>query len=542
MRKHWPLLIALLLAALFKGALLAADLVPFNSDEAVVALMARHILQGARPVFFYGQAYLGSLDAWLAAGVMAVIGEKVLAIRLVQSVLWLGTIASAWFLSLRIYNSRVAAVTTVALLAVSIFLTTLYTTASLGGYGEVFLAGNLLLLWTLRLRERGALWEWALWGLLAGVVFWGFGLIGVYIAPAGLALVWPRLRAQDWRWLLPRVALLGGGFLIGASPWWWFTLQNGLATLAELGGSHIAGESPGPLASIGRRLLALVLFGPTAFLGLRTTWSVDLLLRPLSPIAVVLGLGTLFYALRQQWQQRAGGADVFPAKTGRGLVLGVMLTNVLGFVLTSFGNDPSGRYFLPIAVLLPVLAGELIDVLGMQRRWIGWAALGLWLAFNLGSNLEVALAYPDEGPGFTTQFDVVAQVDKRYDDELIDFLLAEGETRGYGNYWVTYPIAFLSGEQLQYSARLPYHHNFAYTERDDRYPPYIEAVAEAERVAYITTNHPALDDYLRQGLAGLGVRWAERTIGDYTVFYDLSRVVRPVELGLGEDFGGYDDP
>jgi hypothetical protein len=37
--------------------------VPLNSDEAVVGLMARHILDGKRPVFYYGQAYMGSLDA-----------------------------------------------------------------------------------------------------------------------------------------------------------------------------------------------------------------------------------------------------------------------------------------------------------------------------------------------------------------------------------------------------------------------------------------------------------------------------------------------
>ena len=60
-----PLLGALLINVALKAALLYADVVPFNADEAVVALMGRHILQGERPVFFYGQAYLGSLDAWL---------------------------------------------------------------------------------------------------------------------------------------------------------------------------------------------------------------------------------------------------------------------------------------------------------------------------------------------------------------------------------------------------------------------------------------------------------------------------------------------
>ena len=46
----------MLLAAGWKLLLLAWDAFPFNADEAVVGLMSRHILSGARPIFFYGQA------------------------------------------------------------------------------------------------------------------------------------------------------------------------------------------------------------------------------------------------------------------------------------------------------------------------------------------------------------------------------------------------------------------------------------------------------------------------------------------------------
>ncbi|MCK4814771.1 hypothetical protein KA005_03295, partial [bacterium] len=65
---------AVIVAVVFKIGLLLANVIPFNSDEAVVALMARHILQGSRPIFFYGQAYMGSLDAFLVAGVFKLIG------------------------------------------------------------------------------------------------------------------------------------------------------------------------------------------------------------------------------------------------------------------------------------------------------------------------------------------------------------------------------------------------------------------------------------------------------------------------------------
>ena len=39
----------------------------FNSDQAVIGLMARHILEGKPMVYFYGQGYMGSLEAFIAA-------------------------------------------------------------------------------------------------------------------------------------------------------------------------------------------------------------------------------------------------------------------------------------------------------------------------------------------------------------------------------------------------------------------------------------------------------------------------------------------
>ena len=82
----WALLTALL-SVVLKGCLLAAGSFPFHSDEAIVALMARHILQGQWPAFFYGQAYMGSLDAALVALGFAAFGEHVAVIRWIQALL-----------------------------------------------------------------------------------------------------------------------------------------------------------------------------------------------------------------------------------------------------------------------------------------------------------------------------------------------------------------------------------------------------------------------------------------------------------------------
>jgi len=57
----------ILVAGAIKILISPVDITPFNADEAIVALMARHINQGNIPVFFYGQAYMGSLDPMLVA-------------------------------------------------------------------------------------------------------------------------------------------------------------------------------------------------------------------------------------------------------------------------------------------------------------------------------------------------------------------------------------------------------------------------------------------------------------------------------------------
>ena len=115
---------------------------------------------------------------------------------------------------------------------------------------------------------------------------------------------------------------------------------------------------------------------------------------------------------------------------------------------------------------------------------------------------------------------------------MIEFLRLKGEKAGYSNYWVSYPLAFLSSEDLIYLPRLPYHEDLRYTNRDDRYAPYRDKVEQSERVAYISTNNPLLDDKLRSGFESLGVTWQEAVIGDYQVYYDLSMKVTPEQLGL----------
>lgn len=519
--RRWATVSVILLALLFRAALLSTKAYPFNSDEAIVALMARHTLSGAWPVFFYGQAYMGSLDASLVALGFAIFGQNVWVIRLVQLLLFTGVLISSMMLSRYLSQNTAGGLITGLLLAIPTINLNLYTTVSLGGYGEALLFGNLLLLLGLKLDEKdNPMWLLIFWGLLAGVGFWAFGLTLVYSIPAFILVVVGSYSGRIRLSIAKTLLLVAVGFLVGVSPILFWVIRNSPALLfSELFGAAIAGASTQALWSdLFNHFINFTVFGVSAAFGLRPPWSTDIFFWPLG-----IGVALFWIAVIVQYVR------VLRGKAGRvraaRLLGAVVLLLIAGFILTPFGADPSGRYFLPITVIMAILAGSLFtDGSEWFPRWVKWALFSVVIVYQLSSNLYIALRSEE---GFSTQFDSVARINHEYDDELMNFLYRVGATRGYTNYWVAYPLAFKSQEELVYVPRLPYHQDLRYTTRDNRYAPFNSMVAGSDQVAYITTNNPELDELLRSRLRELGVTWQEQSIGDYQVFYHLSKPLEP---------------
>jgi 4-amino-4-deoxy-L-arabinose transferase-like glycosyltransferase len=478
---------------------------------------------------------MGSLDAYLVAGAFRIFGEHVWAIRLVQTALYAAFLATSYAVALRFTTDRRTALVATLLLALPPVLLVLYTTASLGGYGEALVAGNLLLWWGHRLgSDTGKRWcLWLGWGLVAGVGFWALGLVLVYIVPVAVWLVW-HLRRRAWRGYL----LAALGFVFGGLPWWLGNRGHVDIGVAELLGTAVRSSATAgtPLGNVAARLFNFVVLGLPALLGLRFPWSVKGPPLWLAVPVVALYLGAVLHSLRLILPRLSTTSLPTPlppttpaSRSPHRILWGTCVTLFLGFVLTPFGGDPSGRYFLPLYVPLAIFTADALAALRARTRsWVS-ALLGVVLAFNLIGTVQAASTNP---PGITTQFEAITQVDHRYDDELIDFLRAHNGTRGYTNYWVAYPIAFLSEEKIILVPRLPYKADLQYTARDDRYAPYETQVEASPTVVYVTTNHSSLDEVLREQLTAVGVDFSEVQIGDYHVLYDLSRRVTPEELAL----------
>jgi len=502
---------------LWKGLWLWHGAFPFNADEAVVALMARHILQGEKPVFFYGQAYMGSLDAFLVAAAFSLIGQKVAAIRVVQALLYAATVDLSALLALRLTRSPTAAWATGLLLALPTVNMTLYTTVSLGGYGEALLIGTALLLLALSRWVKKPTGAFA-FGFLAGLGLWAFGLVLVYAAPAAI-FVWLKRWRGNFRHKAGLAATASLGAMMGAFPWWWYGISRGWAPLfRELLGSAVAVEHTSWLLRSAHHALNFVLLGIPVTLGLRPPWSVEVLAPPLAALALSVYIFWAWQALRRRGKRREGWL----------LGWGVAAVLILGFIFTSFGIDPSGRYFLPLTQVLFLGLGAFLGKMAMRQCWMGWGALGIVLLFHIAGTAQAA----DNPYRLTTQFAPDARVRAGYESQLIAFLNSHNLRYGYTNYWVAYPLAFLSREKIIFVPRLPYHEDMRYTPRDDRYPPYDRAVAAAKRIGYITTGQALLEERLRTKMRERGISWREAVIGDYHIFYDLTPPIPPWEMGI----------
>ena len=315
------------------------------------------------------------------------------------------------------------------------------------------------------------------------------------------------------------------GFGIGSAPWWVYAIGNGYSQLvSELGGTAVAVEGTNFLQRSMAHLVNFVILGLPAAIGLRPPWEVRWLGLPLLPFVLIFWILVLGFIFRRSNKNELNHKSTYF------ILSGVLISLTLLFVLTPFGVDPSGRYFLPFIIPMSLGAAGFLLQLPIQR-WVKAGIILLIITFNLWGTLDCALRQP---PGITTQFYEPAQVDQSSMPELVQFLQDNEELTGYTNYWVAYPLAFLSDERIIFTPRLPYHLDMRFTRRDERYAPYARIVDQSDTIAYITTRNEELDRQLVIGFEKLDLTWEETTIGEFHVYYDLSRPVKPEEMGLGE--------
>ena len=83
-REYWIAAAAVIAAVLVRSAVFVFwEQAHYDSDQAIVGLMAKHLVEGrAFPVFYYGQNYMLGVDAYLAAPFFLLAGPSVITLKL----------------------------------------------------------------------------------------------------------------------------------------------------------------------------------------------------------------------------------------------------------------------------------------------------------------------------------------------------------------------------------------------------------------------------------------------------------------------------
>jgi hypothetical protein len=459
-----------------------------DGDNAVVALMARHILAGRHYAFFWGQGYMGSLEPYSIAAVGALFGLNDLVLRLVP--LFYGTLymASFYWLGRRLYGDDGIARATLGAAALCPPLLAVWSSSPRGGYSAALFLGQVVLLMTLFLaRERPRDWGLgpaALLGILSGLAFWTHFLAAVFLLVGAFVIV----RADPSAWRRPHAWIAAAFFLVGCLPGVAHNVRQGLASLAIV---TAAGDGAAPVDSMFR---LVTIHGPKLF-GIRhLVGAEDMVLGPIGAVTGVLFAAGIAHSL-------------LGPRRGASAPCALLVSFVVGLVVvTRYGTWNTQRYLLPLySGLLPLLAAASVD---LHRRFPGVAraaAAGALVVLTLGGiELHRELSSPPRRDPYVPG--------------AIGLLTARGIRHGYADHAEALVNTYRSGERviLQDTAI-------------GRYP--LEELGTWEPRAVLTARAP---ENLARALEALGCGTRRESFGGRELFYDIG-CAHVSDRNLGRD-------
>ncbi|MEV4538407.1 hypothetical protein AB0J82_31985 [Asanoa sp. NPDC049518] len=491
--------LALGLAGLgFRIAVLLADAPPTNSDEGTMGLAALHIGQGnGLPVYFYGQNYMGTLEAYLAAPLVALANGSVLALRLPNLVLYAAFLTAMWALTRRLYSPWFATFV-VGLLALGSDRVLKNQLISGGGYPEINPAGAALMLLAVGLAVRPRTVGYAAFGLIAGLMLWVDWLVLPYLAAASCVLLLKKPAKRAW-------IALAGGVLLGAAPLVIHDLtsswrHSAIPTFLGLNGGGVE-------ASWADRLHGGVLTGVPLATGLCAPGRCEPWQLWWAPAWLVLLLVAGFVAWRTLRTDRLRAA-------GQLALVGAALVSLVVYARSNAaGNTPmeSGRYLHCLLISTPAVLWPLWTLRGRVTRWLGAAGLAVVCAFSLVATGMVVHELPRIAALDDKQVGLLAELDRR------------GVTAVYSEYWTCNYIAYISSERVR-CAVIAADLGSGF----DRYQPYKQAVAEAPTRTFALPTGSAESQAVREYLDSRQVTYAETVVSGYDILQPSTRVDLPL--------------
>lgn len=494
----YALLIGVLLTGISLRWLLLTTTLQFpDADEATLGIMALKMLRGESFLVSYGNAYTGSFDAILTAIFFVIFGVNNLALKLYPLVASVLVIYTTYRLG-RVFYSPAVGVLAALFTAIGSPFMLEWSLKLTGGHVPVLVLGNILFLLTYRVvfQQRGTPRTYGILGFLAGMAFWIHSVSVVYILTT-VVFLW---LADKKFWLKKTGALFCLYFVIGALPLIVGNWQTGFQTVQYFSASdlpffHKILRSPDNLRNMIESVLTIM--------GLSSSLGIDQIpLLKYSLLAIYAGLGGYLLLTRDKG---IAGFVRFSLRDSDGtemfLVLAA-LTSAL-YLYSSFGYAPgTGRYFIPLFALLPILLARCVIWISQRHFTIALGIVVIVIYVNVLGNFRLATASLD-----LTQKDLT---------HVVQFLERHRIHYLIGNYWVVGRIVFESDERILGVRQPPI-----------SFLPYDEIIAQQDvkDVAYIAVSADDAD----VNAVGAEIResYQQAAIGDFTVYVHPDFEIRP---------------
>jgi hypothetical protein len=481
-------------------------------DEAVTGLMSLAILRGEPQVFYWGQPYLGAVDAYLAALAFRLTSPGTLALRLAvvaTAVLWAW---AGWSLARRAAGDGAGFFAGLYLALPPIFLSYV----QLSSHGETVamsLAAAALALGACLgdpagpAPDRRRLPSWAALGILAGLAWWGSQMTAMVLVAAALAAT---ARAGVLRGPGPWLAL--AGFLVGGAPLWVWNARHEWSTFR-----HLAAWGA-PLPAWSDRLRRVM--GAFADSAQATFWDGRVV--PLPPLVEALGPALLVAAYVPATLLAAGRFGIWTARLVRGRrpLAGALDAVALAFWLTAaahlvtwFGTSGVIRYSMTFYVTVPVLTAVALARLSVAGRAARGVAATVSVAL-IAYHLMVTITFVRHAAGEPWR--------------PVDAVLARLEALGLSACYADSQVAQVVSFESEGRVTCADFHGL----RDYASLQAVDAVSDPSRVALVThrrLGRPAPGD-VAAGLTALGVESRREEIGDHVVFHGFRPPGGPVRL------------
>ncbi len=519
------LLVVLMLsaAAVVRGIYLAAP--SLDSDEAVVGLMAIHILKGEFPVFYWGEPYCGPVESYLASLLFFLFGSSRLTLNVAPAIVSLFFMLAAWRFARMAFGRQIGLVSLLFLSVGPAFLVW-HSVLARGNYIENLFFGMVLM--GLTLRAVGAASDATRWrslyllAFVSGAGWWvSFQSVHFLLACGVVLLVGLGRVLLDRRLAVAFLMLLLGSLLF-----WIYNLQHDFASLAET--ARYMERVPMALSFklFFLRKLPSILGMPMTEMARAYSASLNFAIMAVYLAVLVAVFGVFARRLvRRDFRNDAESVGV--------ALLFLFTLAAVAIIISRYNAGGVVRYYLVFYASLPVLLA-----FGLVRLFPRWpvttlVAGGLVLLANLTGSVAVADSVnPSARKAYWEGRDRERNLIRALRERGVRAVVA-------AEYWEFFRTNFEAVEDPVFALPLK-------VPIENKFWPYTDYALSQEHAPFLW--HGGVENF-RASLRAIGAGFSEERVGPYTLFSRFRPVVSSfeeispdgwrVEVPAGADLGRF---